>query len=161
MIRVPHRQKVIEAIKDRLGGIFVSEGSNSNLGASVHEWRDPQTEPFTEQELPAAWIRDPSSETTAIEAEVHEQTISVELGAVIVCSSDENLGAEARSLAADLRAAIGQDPTFGGLCHYCEPQSEILEVRQGGKRRAGVRLVLQLAYRTPAWDEFNQHVRPT
>lgn len=158
MIQPTQRQRLLDAIKARLGGVTVLGGYQTNAGFKVHEWRDPQTQAFTKAELPAIWIRDPSDEINHLDSATHEHTLTVEIGAV--CSGDAT-ESQARSMEADIMAAIGEDPTFGGLCHYCQPGNTTLEVRQLTDRASGVRVQLQLAYRTPAFDAMQLAADPT
>ena len=157
MPTIPHRQALIDAVVERLRGIKYADGYATDAGNSVFEHRDPLGEPFNESELPACWIRDGSSEITALDSSVHEHSLSLEIGAHV---SDMNAPAAGRLLESDILKAVGVDNTFGGLCVYCQPTGGTLEVKREGKRQAGVRLLFEVRFRVNAWDNYTQHTGP-
>lgn len=148
----------MEAIQARLETIRVSAGYLTDVGINVFHWRDPQGEPFQPSEKPCCFIRDASSEITALDNAVHEHALSVEIGALVDRS---DAAAVMRDLEADLFEAIGTDKTFGGLCHYCQPSGTQSDVKTTGEKNAVVRINIEVRYRTPAWDAFTLHTGPT
>ena len=153
----PIRQQVMEAIQTRLESVLVSAGYLTDVGLNVFHWRDPQGEPFQPKEKPCCFIRDASSEITPLDNTVHEHAVSVEIGALVDRS---DAAAVMRDIEADLFQAIGVDKTFGGLCYYCQTSGTQSDVKTTGEKNAVVRIMLELRYRTPAWDAFTLHTGP-
>lgn len=148
----------MEAIQARLETIRVSAGYLTDVGINVFHWRDPQGEPFQPLEKPCCFIRDASSEITPLDNTVHEHAVAVEIGALVDRS---DAAAVMRDIEADLFQAIGVDKTFGGLCYYCQTSGTQSDVKTTGEKNAVVRIMLELRYRTPAWDAFTLHTGPT
>lgn len=143
------RQQLVDAIKARLGGIALQSGYSTDAGLSVHEWRDNAGEPIQENELPCITIRDESGQITGLDYNTSEHSINLEVHAL---DRGDDAPALARVLEGDVMKAFGVDPTFGGLCHYCQAVNSTTEVRQTGKRSAGVRINFDIKYRTRAYD---------
>jgi len=153
----PIRQQLMEAIQARLESIRVSAGYLTDVGINVFHWRDPMGEPFQPHEKPCCFIRDASSEITPLDSSVHEHSVAVEIGALVDRS---DAVAAMRDLEADLMEAIGQDKTFGGLCHYFQPSGAQADVKTTGEKNAVVRIQCEARYRTPSWNAFTLHTGP-
>lgn len=144
------RQRIIDEVVKRLRSISLGGGYKSDTGLRIYEWRDPQNEPFQENELPAAWLRDESGDVQALDSTVHEHAMTLNVG---VITQADNAPEEARKLESDLLRAIGGVPALlGGLVKHIQPTATATEVRQAGKRSAGVRIQFDVRYRTAAWD---------
>lgn len=154
-----HRQSLIAAIVTALGAIQPNAaGYSTGAGMRVYEWRDPETEAFKADELPAIAVRDVSDEIAPLDSAVHEHSLTVEISGGVTGQDAPN---QTRELLADINTAIRADPTFGGRAHYCRPTQSTTDVRQSGARNAFVRLTLDVKYRTPAFNERVLHADPT
>ena len=147
----------MEAIADQLRLISIEGGYLTDAGTRVYHWRDPMGEPWQKEEKPACFIRDASSEIQAQDSSVHEHALSIEVGAVV---DGFDASAVMRDLESDIFKAIGTDPTFSGLCHYCQPTGTQSEFKATGDNNAVVRITLEVRYRTPAWDALTLHAAP-
>ncbi len=153
---ITHRQRLIDAVEARLSRL-VTPDYGTNVGRRVFDSRDPLGEPFSDNELPASWFRDTTNEITAVDASVDEHSITLEIGA-------HDFGADApavgRLIEGEILKVIGEDKTFGGLCHYCRPTGSTIEVKSEGRRQVGVRITFEVKFRTKAFDPFTFHAGP-
>lgn len=152
------RQRIVDAIKVRLGGIALQNGYGTDAGLNVYEWRDNSGEPIQENELPCITVRDESGQINKLDFDTSEHSLTVDVHAL---DRGDDAPALARRLEADVLVAFGVDPTFGGLCHYCQAVNSMVEVKQTGKRSAGVRISFDIKFRVKSWDPSTPVPYPT
>lgn len=143
------RQRLIDAIRASLGVISLQNGYSTDAGLSIHEWRDPETEPIQDSEMPCILIRDESGDVSDLDYDTSEHSLTLN---VSVVDQGDDAPRLARSLEGDVLKAFGVDQTFGGLCHYFQLSNSITSVRQSGKRSAGIMLTFDVKFRTKAFD---------
>lgn len=143
------RQRLIDAIRASLGEIHLANGYSSDAGLSIHEWRDTQSEPFAEDELPCICIRDESGDVQDMDYDTSEHSLTLTVSAL---DQSDDAPAKARALEGDVLKAFGVDQTFGGLAHYFQLVNSTTEVRQSGTRSAGIRMTFDAKFRVKSWD---------
>lgn len=143
------RQRLIDAIRASLGVISIQNGYSTDAGLSIHEWRDPETEPIQDGEMPCILIRDESGDVADLDFNTIEHSLTLN---VSVIDQGDDAPKLARALEGDVVKALGVDQTFGGLCHYFGLVNSTTSVRQSGKRSAGIMLTFDVKFRTKTSD---------
>lgn len=143
------RQRLVDAIRASIGVISLKNGYSTDAGLSIHEWRDPETEPIQDGEMPCIMIRDESGEVSDLDFNTSEHSMTLN---VSVVDQGDDAPRLARQLEGDAVKALGIDDTFGGLCHYFQLSNSTTSVRQSGKRSAGIMLTFEVKFRTKATD---------
>lgn len=141
------RQQIVNAIKARLEGISTGASYETNLGASVHEWRDTALQ---ESECPGAIFRDTvDPEELTFGEHVHTLALEVELFA---------LGADApttlRKMIADVVKAFGTDRKLGGLAQDMMHRADLLATERESRRLAGAVVRFDVIYTTGQFDPY-------
>lgn len=140
------RQDIIDALDARLQTILTTNGYGTNAGQHVYEHR---ATPLNETEMPGIVFRD--SETVTADTfgeELHTLEIILELHAAGAGAQDT-----VRSIAADVIAALGTDPTFGGLAEDVEiPREESLVLEAAEQFYAAGTLTVTIQYVTDLYS---------
>lgn len=140
------RQQIVNALDARLKSILVINGYGSDLGTTVSAWR---TRPMSPTEEMALVYRDTTAPKTAAEVGRHAHTLTVEMSLVV---QDDTPAETVRDLIADIVAAIGSDPRFGGLARWSTLVSDELTVMQDSGHLAGAALTWEITYTTELWE---------
>jgi hypothetical protein len=145
------RQTLVNAVRDRFTTIRVAAGYETDLGASVHVWRDTNTNPFTPQELATGGLnlRDPKRETNQELVNKHQHTLSINCE-IAVAAADT-----VRKMLADLDKAIGVDRKWGGVAFDTDPGDDSILVAQNGTLITGASYNFTILYRTGSFDPYN------
>ncbi len=150
------RQQIIDQLAARLGTIQAGQqvaletGEDytyqTSLGNNVGEWRESQ---FAGNEAEGIVFRDttgempPSDETNSQD---HELVIEISAG-----SGKKYAPSRARLWAEDILAALGQDPTFGGLALDAVPGTVELRHEEQGRELQGLVIDITIRYITTLW----------
>lgn len=121
-----NRADLISALDTRFKTILTTAGYNTNLGANVKHW---QTEDIPEASCPALIYSDASDnqELEAFDEIRHDLAVTIDLKYVVSDIDDVYDGIE------DVPAAIGTDPSFGGLATGTLPIGNELDVSGDGQ----------------------------
>jgi hypothetical protein len=146
----------MDAIVTRMKTIKTAGGYNSNLGTSIHEWRDTDNSPFGVDELPALNLRDADVDiyTEVISQWSHYLNVTFE----VYCVHTKTIAKEIRKLVEDVLKAVGTDSKWSTLALYTD-----FEAIEGGKHmnikietneREIARAIFKLVvlYRTNYWQ---------
>ena len=143
------RQQVTAAFATRLTTITTANEYNLNLGSNVNEWR---VNPLGQDELPGIVWRDTDDVVEATtQQDVHTLTIEVD-----IFVAGTTAPTQMRQAIADVVAAIGTDPTFGGLAVDARVVSEKIESDQEERRVVGITLTCVVEFYTDHLDPYNQ-----
>jgi hypothetical protein len=149
------RQLIFDAVLTRLRSIRVAAGYASDLGTSVFAWRDTAASPFSESELPAANVRDPSRKSIQITTSQHQHNLQLEVD--IACAAalpDQVL----RTLLADVECAVGQDTRWIAdgqiLALRTLPTDDQIDTAQQAQTIGGARYRFEIEYRTTSFDPY-------
>jgi N-acetylglucosamine-6-phosphate deacetylase len=142
------RQQIMTAVDARLKTVTTDNGYNTNLGASVHEWRETALEIA---ELPGVIYRD-ISQTTVIAVGYHVHNLVLELDIFV---SGASAPALLRQCIADAITAVGTDRQWSTLAEDTLPvNDENIAIEHEGKRIGGVRLRFVIQYCTQPFDPY-------
>lgn len=102
------REAIMQSIMSALAQISTANGYNTNVGASVHEWR---AVPFDPSDLPALNVRDLFEETEvgSPQSKWALRTLYVQIEALTVGQGGPQL---AREIVADIERALGNVTAF-------------------------------------------------
>jgi hypothetical protein len=149
------RQQIVAAILERFRGIRITSGYETDLGASVHVWRDTSKIPFQPAELPALNLRDPKNTIEEQLNNKHEHTLEILCEGLVASSA---VAEDVRKCLADLYKAIGVDRfwTVSGtrLAFQTHPGSDEFTVQQNGTALAGFVLRFTVKFRTTNFDPY-------
>lgn len=139
------RQKIIDAVRARLGTIRIANGYTTDIGAVVLEW---QTTPIPIESLPAVCFKD--TEAEIVEWTMRERDNRVAL--VIEAVGRDITAATARLYLEDIYRVIGADETWGGLALLTEPAGDSIELSTDDEDvgRATVRITIE--YQVGKWE---------
>ena len=147
------RQQIVDAIETRLG--LIAPGFTFSLpdGAYIcgstllgaYSWRKA---PFSKAELPAVRFTDDNAEVVPGPSTQHESRLKISLDGVMAGGTSASA---ARALMADVVAAIGSDPRWGGLAFWTDIHSHSIDVDQAGDVVSACQVVFTVTYRTPLW----------
>lgn len=147
------RQRIVDAVKERLAGITVANGYQTDIGLKQTEWNpgpkgaDPEAD-----ELPGHDIRD-EVETASV-GDKNAGSMTRELEVVVIAELREpGPGAAlARKALEDLIKAVGVDPTWGGLARRTLPMEEDINVDELGQQIGAARLRFKVEYGRRPWE---------
>ena len=147
------RQQIVDAVAGRMaliapGHSFTLPDGTYVCGGTikgVYPWRK---KPFSKAEVPAIKFNDEDAQVVPGPSTQHENRLSFTLEAAIL--SDTTASA-ARALLADIVAAIGSDPRWGGLAYWTDIQSHSVDLEQARDVISGVQILFTVTYRTPLW----------
>jgi hypothetical protein len=155
-------QRLFDAVKVRMQGIYVVNGYETDIGAHCFTWRDLTKHPLTEAECPCIALRDPTRDTSPQSSVItaHDHTLTIEVAAAAIGSVQAPPDNLARRILCDIDKAIGQDRqwTVDGvkLARDTLPGQDRLETAHVGDRIVGVTKTFTIIFRTRQWDPFNQ-----
>lgn len=147
------RQQIVDAIAARLvqiapGKVWsLPDGPYTCTSApkSVTPWRRV---PYSPAQVPAIAFWDADSAHGEPPLAHHEHR----LGITIVGFVAGNAAIDTvRALLADMVAAVGSDPRWGGLADWTEIDSQDIDVEQAGDVIAGCQISITVVYRTRLW----------
>lgn len=149
------RQQIVDALETRLSLITVGKVWTLTSGVThtcttaisgVYPWRKL---PFTPAQLPAIafWDSDSTLGDGALSLFTHKLDIDI-IGYLTATAPIDG----ARALSADIIAAIGSDPRWGGLARYSEITANSLDQQDGGDVVAAAQLKLTIDYTTGLWQ---------
>lgn len=153
------RQQIVDAIDTRLK--LIAPGHQFTLPSGVHtcatqlkdfagekgvwQWRKVQ---FSLNQVPAIEFRDTDADTEPGPSTQHEHKLQIELD---IFFKGGTALADGRTALADVIAAIGSDPRWGGLARWTDINNPNINMDQAGDVIAGVQLNFTVSYRTPLW----------
>lgn len=140
------REQIITAMISRFQGITKSAGYKSDLGNSVHHFRESDFEPA---ELPAINVFDNKNNIDHATLNRFNNVIDVELQ-VKVASGGTTYG-EACDIIEDVYRAIAVDDTWGDLALDTQPISDEIEIHQADKIISGILINIQVQYEAVKW----------
>lgn len=147
------RQQLVDAVAARLEtiapGVSFQLPDGEYLCSSslkgVYPWRKA---PFSKAEVPAVKIEDGDARTIPGPSTKHEHKLQLDLQIVMLGSTSASA---ARSLMADIIAAVGSDPRWGRLAYWTDIDGHNLDIEQAGDVISGGEIHLTITYRTPLW----------
>jgi hypothetical protein len=104
------RQSIMTALQTQLETITKANGYNTDLGASVAEWRGYPTETGS---MPILLMRD-TEDKVANNYQYHDHDLSVELE---VIASGNTVSTEMRKMLADIYDCVGANLSLGGYTY--------------------------------------------
>jgi len=147
------RQQLVDAIEARLGSIapgvafqlpggsYVCQGTIKG----VYPWRKAA---FSQTEVPAIKLDDADAKTSPGPSTMHEHKLQVDLELYVAGKTSTSA---VRSLMADVIAAVGSDPRWGGLAYWTDIDGHTVDVEQAGDVISAALVNLTVTYRTPLW----------
>jgi|LGVF01.2.fsa_nt_gb hypothetical protein len=134
-------QQIFDAVCSALGAV-----------GTVHKWRPSN---LAQSELPALVVRDPSCPVNAA-AEIgrFSHSLSIEIEGMVKASGSPapaKAAEAARALVASIVAAMGSDPTWGGLAVRTTYSGRDLEVGQAEVSVSECTVNFIIEYRTAAF----------
>jgi hypothetical protein len=147
------RQLLVDRIVTRLksiapGVVFqLPDGPHtcSETIKDVYPWRKAE---FSPAEVPAIRLQDGDASTKPGPSTKHEHDLDITLDLVTLGKVSAS---QVRTMMADVVAAIGSDPRWGGLAWWTEINGHELDVEQAGNTIAAAQIRLTVKYRTPLW----------
>lgn len=141
------RQQIVDAIAASMKTISTSNGYSSTI-KTVDVWLIRSLE---ESNLPAIVIRDTSDALPddGIGAGRRDHELTIFLVAQFAGTSSLS---QCRDLMSDMLAAIGTDPTLGGLAYDCSPLNTELIADEANKKVGFGQLILNVSYRSQLWQ---------
>ena len=147
------RQQIMDAIEARLGGIApgvtfqLPDASYLCQGTikGVYPWRKAK---FSQSEVPAIKMSDTDAKTFPGPSTKHEHKLQVDLELYVLGNTSTSA---VRSLMADVVAAIGSDPRWGGLAYWTDLDGHTIDVEQAGDVVSAGLINITVTYRTPLW----------
>jgi hypothetical protein len=143
------RQDIITALKSQLGNIKITNGYNTDLGLSVHEWR---LSPFDESELPAVEIRDEVSNVSQDNNNVYVDN-ALDITITAYGSETSAAGTRGRLYLEDIFAAIGTDEQLGGGAYDINIDSGSLDAEQESTLNVAAIVKITAYYRVKKWSD--------
>lgn len=141
------RQKIVDAVNSRLETILTSNGYETDVGNSVHEWR---SRGFAEKELPAIAYYD-GGEVQEYSHSYQKRTLTIKIH---IFASGNDSPKKIRKMMADVEKVIGTDVTWGDLADQTKPIHCDMEVELEDKRVAGALLIYEIFYQTKRFDPY-------
>ena len=113
---------------------------------TVAHWRKS---PFKLADLPAVYIEAPEDRIASVVIGLHDHTLTLVLGLYLPRAS---AGAVVDDYLDGIMAAIGSNPTLGGLVNITRPRLITTDLLQTGDIIAAAAVVLEMEYRTAVWQ---------
>ena len=147
------RQQIVEAMQTRLGLIAADYVFTLNDGdytctvspVSVSNWRRV---PYTLNQVPAIAFWDTAQSLGEGPFGRFEHRLEVSVAGYVAGSASID---SARALLADICAAIGSDPRWGGLAKWTEITDQNIRSEQEGDIITGCQCTLIVVYETSLW----------
>lgn len=143
------RELIFAEVKARFASITQANGYRTDIGLKLTEW---QRTPKEVDQLPGVDVRD-EVEETVIETKasgVYERGLMIT--AIAETLEPDATASEARKCLADMIAAVGVDPTWGGLARRTLPVEDEVLVDEAGQRIGGARLMFRVEYSRKPWE---------
>lgn len=146
------RQQLVNLVLSELRKIKVANGSKTDIGKSVWEWR---AIPFQTDELPALIFRDLDEPVANSETGGQRQKRLLHCQIVIAVSGETSVET-LRKILADVERAIktGRQTSWGGLAIETRPRISRLITEQESDRIAGGIVEFFIDYATLAFDSY-------
>ena len=149
-----YRQQIADAIQARLETILPGKVFNLPSGAytctstisTAYQWRKTV---FSKADLPGVCFRDEDADVVPGPVGIHESHMKIALEAIMAPST---LATTARAMLADIVAAIGSDPRWGGLAYWTDIHSHSIDLDQAGDAIPACQVLFTVTYRTPLWQ---------
>ena len=122
-------------------GPYVCQGTIKD----VHPWKKTG---FSKAEVPAMKLSDPDRNIKPGPVGQHESRLRFVAEVALLGGTSAE---DARMIAADIIAAIGSDPRWGGLARWTDVVRQTIDVDQAGDVIAGVEIEFDITFRTPLW----------
>jgi hypothetical protein len=140
------RVQIVTAMITRFQGIRQASGYKSDLGTSVHHFRDSD---YALEELPALNIIDHRNNVAPATSTQFNNVIDVTLQVKV--ASGETTYKDAYDITEDVYRAIGVDDTWGGCALDTLPGSDAIETEQAGQIISGITITIQVQYEAAKW----------
>lgn len=147
------RQQIVDAVEAKLQ--LIAPGQQFELPdgpyicrntiKTVVSWRKTA---FSKAEVPAINFHDGDARTTTGPSTKHEHALNFELE---IHTAGATSASAVRSIMADVVAAIGSDPRWGGLAYWTTLDGENVSVDQAGEVVSAAQVRFTITYRTPLW----------
>ena len=152
------RQQIVDAIDARMkqiapGHVFTLPSGPYTCGTQlanapdggpgVYQWRKV---PYSKNQVPALEFRDTDAPTKPGPSTQHEHELQVGLVVFFAGGTADESG---RIALADIVAAIGSDPKWGGLARWTDIDETNVDMDQAGDVIGGVQVNCTVTYRTP------------
>ncbi len=140
------RQTIIGLINTGLQAILVSGGYATNLGNSIHWWRDLENNSFAAAEIPAANVKDNPDEIGYHAMSRDSHLMMVEIYAV--SSTVEQI----RQIVADIEKAVNANRTWTTNALTSKVLSDQIDVEHREDKYWGVTIPIEIYFVTVAGD---------
>jgi hypothetical protein len=149
------RQQLFDAIVTRLATILIVNAYATNVGDNVFPWRDPEGEPFGEQELDALFVRDPDDEATShVNTSRYDRLLTVEVG---VATIKPPVDRQLRRLIADVSKCLMEgDRRWGGLAEDTNIVGDKMGTKKLERNTGNAVVVFQFRYRVRDNDPYSK-----
>jgi hypothetical protein len=139
------RLDILNAIETRLTQITTNNGYFTDIGNSVDYWSDL---PWEYGEVGAVSFNDAEEESNLVGSE-EEHNLTVEIEALSFTNDPKTMGVQ---LLADIKRAIGTDPTWSGLALTTKVIANNKNVQTQGQAAVRISVTLAIVYRTERWS---------
>jgi len=143
MADAARRDGIVAAIVNRLKGILVSSGFQTDAGRNVFLWR---TTPLGATEVPGIIVRDPDRRVTYEYSDtVRDYEMSVAVVGVSSPGNPDDLGAVGDDI---YKALLEGDRTFGEMVNDITPETDEKVYDQQAQRIGALLVRFKVRYRT-------------
>lgn len=139
------RQTMMAALKTQLETITTANGYNTNLGASIYEWRGY---PADTSDMPLAIMRDNEHKVeNGYHEHNHELSVDVE-----IIASGSSVVSEMRKMLADVYDALGGGITLGNCVYSIDYNGDSLVLVHEEQKIMSGTVALVLRFKSGAFD---------
>jgi hypothetical protein len=143
------RQAIIDTIVDRMEGIKISNGFETNLGNKVEDWQVN----WDESDLPALSVCDLTEETDDSQFGEHVYLHRLPVQLRIFTASDTR-APDVRLMIADVLQALRDDLKFGGLALATELKRSGFILPNDAFQIAGAAVEIEIEYITERFNSY-------
>jgi len=154
----PSRQRIVNAITDRLKTITKANNFRTNIGENVFRWKlTPwgERDAAGRQYLDGCNLKDKSCVLTATVSGSMDWVLDIDIE---IYGDGEGSDTFLRSAEADVITMIGQDPKFGVADLNARTWTKNFRTEMGLKQDerivAGMLISFQVEFRTPYWNPY-------
>lgn len=143
------RQRIVDAVVERVREIRVAAGYQTDLGERVEDW----VTSWDDAELPAASVCDLPEESEKANKDAKRATHKIPVHVRIFVGKNER-PATLRKMIGDVLAAVKKDPRWGGLALDTWPKTDGFVIPEDSFVIAGGAVEFVVEYATDTFDPF-------
>ncbi len=147
------RQKLVAAIITTLGQIRVSNGYQTDVGATVLDFPRQVQATYGQDELPVLGVFDVDSTTSRenLNARKFDRVLTIQIRAYL---KKDTPGPEIRKIIGDIETAIGTNPRWNGLAMATMPAREGVVIQSEDFEISAAAVEVTILYPTCAFNPY-------